>query len=60
MSTWYYTLIFILSILITLNLGGRFIFNLISLLPEKMELSEKEKLIYGFSISYLITYLIYL
>jgi uncharacterized membrane protein len=60
MSTWYYTLVFILSILTVLNLVGRFIFTLISVLPERIELSEKEKLIYGFSISYLITYLIYL
>jgi|ETNvirnome_2_130_1030620.scaffolds.fasta_scaffold131313_2 uncharacterized membrane protein len=60
MSTWYYTLVFILSILTVLNLVGRFIFTLISVLPERIELSEKEKLIYGFSISYLITYLIYI
>ena len=60
MSTWYYTLIFILSILMTINLVGRFIFNLISVLPERIELTEKDKLIYGFSISYLITYLIYI
>ena len=60
MSTWYYTLVFILSILMTINLVGRFIFNLISVLPERIELTEKEKLIYGFSISYLITYLIYI
>ena len=60
MSTWYYTLIFILSILMTINLVGRFIFNLISVLPERIELTEKDKLIYGFSVSYLITYLIYI
>jgi|5_EtaG_2_1085323.scaffolds.fasta_scaffold14137_3 hypothetical protein len=59
MNTWYYTLIFIFSIITTGSLVYRFIVNLISDLPNKILLTDKEKLLYGISFSYLITYLIY-
>ncbi len=59
MNTWYYTLIFIFSIITTGSLVYRFIVNLTSDLPNKFLLTDKEKLLYGISFSYLITYLIY-
>lgn len=59
MNTWYYTLIFIFSIITTGSLVYGFIVNLISDLPNKILLTDKKKLLYGISFSYLITYLIY-
>ena len=59
MNTWYYTLIFIFSIITTGSLVYGFIVNLISDLPNKILLTDKKKLLYGISFSFLITYLIY-
>ena len=59
MNTWYYTLVFIFSLLTTSNLVYRFIVNLISDIPNRLVLEYNEKLLYGISLSYLITYLIY-
>ena len=60
MNTWYYTLIFVFSIITTVSLLYGFAMGLFSITPTKMELNYKEKLLYGLSISYLITYLIYI
>jgi hypothetical protein len=60
MNTWYYTLIFIFSIITTIGLLYRFTVNLLSIEPNKVELNYKEKLVYGMCISYLVTYLIYI
>ncbi len=60
MNTWYYTLVFIFSLLTTSNLVYRFIVNLISDIPNRLVLGYDEKLLYGISLSYLITYLIYI
>ncbi len=60
MNTWYYTLIFIFSSLTTLSLIVKFIFNLTSNTPERLVLTDNEKIIYGINIAYLLTYLIYL
>jgi len=60
MVGWYYTLMFVFSILVTASLLVKFIFNLISDTPNRVELVEYEKILYGITMSYIVTYLIYI
>ena len=55
---WYYTLIFIFSILVTLKLIIEVIMNFTSDNPTKLRLSNYELIFYGLSFSYLLTYII--
>ena len=60
MGGWYYTLIFVFS---TLVIGAglvKFIFTLFSNTSNRFELVTNEKIFYGISMSYIITYLIYI
>ena len=59
MDGWYYTLIFVFTTLVVLSVVVKFIFNIISDTPNKLDLVVNEKIIYGISMAYLITYLIY-
>ena len=52
-TDWYYTLVFIFTILTTLKLGVQIIMNFTSDNPTKLNLTSKE--FYGVSFSYLIT-----
>ena len=60
MNYWPYTLIFILSGLIITRGLGMLIYNLISNEPRSLGLNNYERWLYGASVSYLITYLIYI
>ena len=60
MGGWYYTLMFVFSILIIVSLLVKFIFNIISDNPNRVELVNNEKILYGITMSYIITYLIYM
>jgi hypothetical protein len=60
MVGWYYTLAFVFSILVTASLLVKFIFNLISDTPNRVELVEYEKILYAVTMSYIVTYLIYI
>ena len=60
MNTWYYTLIFIFSCITVGKLLITFVMSLISPTPARLEMTEKEKILYGATISYLLTYLIYI
>ena len=60
MGGWYYTLAFVFSILVTASLLVKFIFNLISDTPNRVELVEYEKILYAVTMSYIVTYLIYI
>ena len=55
---WYYTLIFIFSILVTLKLLVEIVMNFTSDNPTKLRLSNKELIFYGISFSYLLTYIL--
>jgi|TARA_R110000744_G_scaffold9619_1_gene30553 hypothetical protein len=59
MDGWYYTLIFVFSTLVILSVLVQFIFNIISDTPNKLDLAVNEKMVYGISMAYIITYLIY-
>jgi len=59
MDGWYYTLIFVFSTLVILSVLVQFIFNIISDTPNKLDLAVNEKIVYGISMAYIITYLIY-
>ena len=59
MDGWYYILIFVFTTLVVLSVVVKFIFNIISDTPNKLDLVVNEKIIYGISMAYLITYLIY-
>lgn len=60
MDNWFYLLLFIFSTITTLSLVYRFIANLTSDIPERILLTDKEKLLYCMVMSYTITYLIYI
>ena len=60
MNTWYYTLVFIFSVITTISLLSSFVIKLFAVMTNKIELNYKEKIVYAVSISYLITYLIYI
>ena len=51
---------FVFSILVTASLLVKFIFNLISDTPNRVELVEYEKILYAVTMSYIVTYLIYI
>lgn len=55
---WYYTLVFIFSILVTLKLIVEVIINFMSENPTKLRFSHYELIFYGISFSYLLTYII--
>jgi len=59
MAGWYYTLIFVFSALVILSVLIKFIFNILSDTPNKLDLVVNEKIVYGISMAYIITYLIY-
>jgi len=59
MTGWYYTLIFVFSALVILSVLIKFIFNILSATPNKLDLVVNEKIVYGISMAYIITYLIY-
>ena len=60
MVGWYYTLTFVFSILVIVSLLVKFIFNLMSDTPNRIELGDNEKILYGITMSYIVTYLIYI
>ena len=60
MDGWYYTLIFVFSILAIGSVLVKFIFTLFSNTSNRFELVTNEKILYGISMSYIITYLIYI
>tara|TARA_R100000988_G_C3925016_1_gene128630 strand:+ start:553 stop:732 length:180 start_codon:yes stop_codon:yes gene_type:complete len=59
MSGWYFTLIFVFSLLVISKNIFNFILKLIASEPTEYILSEKELIFLGVCISYSITYLIY-
>jgi hypothetical protein len=59
MSGWYFTLIFVFSLLVISKNIFNFILKLIASEPTEYILSEKELIFLGFCISYSITYLIH-
>ena len=59
MNYWPYTFIFILSCLVIIRGVGMLIYNLISNEPRSLGLNNYERWLYGLTLSYLITYLIY-
>jgi len=59
MNTWYYTLIFIFCCLSLIRFVINMAMNIRSEEPTRLVLTDKEKIFYGTTISYLITYLIY-
>tara|TARA_R100000664_G_C2687342_1_gene92854 strand:- start:115 stop:294 length:180 start_codon:yes stop_codon:yes gene_type:complete len=59
MSGWYFTLIFVFSLLVISKNIFNFILKLVASEPTEYILSEKELIFLGVCISYSITYLIY-
>jgi len=59
MSGWYFTLIFVFSLLVISKNIFNFILKLIASEPTEYILSEKELIFLGVCISYSITYLIH-
>ena len=57
-TDWFYTLVFIFTILTTLKLGVQIIMNFTSDNPTKLNLTSKELIFYGVSFSYFLNYLI--
>ena len=55
---WYYTLLFIFSILTILKLIIEIIMNFTSTTPTKLNFNYYELIFYGLSFSYFLTYLI--
>ena len=58
MGGWYYTLIFVFTILVIGRALVKFSFTLFS--TNRFELVDNERILYAISMSYLITYLIYI
>ena len=59
MEGWYYTLIFIFSILVVGRSIFNFILKLFSPLPTEYILSKEENILLGITLSYILTYMIY-
>jgi len=60
MGGWYYTLIFVFTTLVIGRALVKFSFTLFSTTSNRFELVDNERILYGISMSYLITYLIYI
>ena len=60
MGGWYYTLVFVFSTLVIGRALVKFIFTLVSSESNRFVLVDNERIVYGISMSYLITYLIYI
>jgi len=60
MNNWFYLLMFVFSSITTISIVYRFIVSLTSDIPDRVVLTDKEKLLYGLVLSYIITYLIYI
>lgn len=60
MGGWYYTLIFVFSTLVICSGLVKFIFTLLSNTSNRFELVNNERVFYGITMSYIITYLIYI
>jgi hypothetical protein len=60
MGGWYYTLIFVFTILVIGRALVKFSFTLFSTTSNRFELVDNERILYAISMSYLITYLIYI
>ncbi len=60
MNYWPYTLIFIFSCLTMVRMLVMLITNILSNEPRSLALTDYERLLYGLTLSYLITYLIYI
>jgi hypothetical protein len=58
-GNWYYTILFVFSVLTVLKLGFGVVSNFISDDPKKLKLTTNETIFYGVCVSYVITYLIH-
>ena len=59
MEGWYYTLIFIFSILVVIRNVFNFSVKLFSPAPTEYFLSREEKILLGVTLAYILTYIIY-
>jgi hypothetical protein len=60
MNYWPYTLIFIFSCLTIVRLGVMLVSTILSNEPKSLGLNNYERVLYGLSLSYMLTYLIYI
>lgn len=54
------TFVFVFTLISVMRIGVNFITALLSSPPRKLEIGQRELIYYGLSISYIITFLIYL
>ena len=60
MDGWYYTLIFIFSLISITRLVVNLVLHILASEPTKLTISVNEKILHGTTISFALTYLIYL
>lgn len=60
MVGWYYTLIFIFSLISIIRLVVNLILHLVAIEPTKLNIGTNEKILHSTTIAFALTYLIYL